>query len=263
MASAPPETTAAASVDVGRVLSRGFAAMRAEFLAFFAVSLLLAGLPGLAMQYWILRNIELASANTELTGTFWAMTLGPLLVSLLSATLLQGALTRSTVLQLNGRDADIGASALLTLRLLPALIALSLVQALMIGFGMILLIIPGVIIYCATMVAVPAMIEERRGIFESIGRSWDLTRGSRWAIFVLAILFAVFSFIVQTIVGLLSGGGLIEVGNAAYALRGGIAAGIGAAISTMIVAVLTAALYVELREVKEGATSEELVTVFA
>jgi len=259
MASAPPP----AAVDLGRVLGRGFAAMRAEFLAFFAVSLLLAGLPGFAVQYWILRNTGgFADPNATLDATFWAMALGPMLVSLLSTTLLQGALTRSTIFQLSGRDADIGASALLTVRLLPALIGLSLVQGLMIGFGLILLVVPGVMLYCATMVAVPALVEERRGIFDSIGRSWELTGGSRWIILVLGILFLVFGFVAQTLVGLLSGGSLIDIGTAANALRGGIAAGISAAISTMIVAVLTAALYVELREVKEGTSAEELAGVF-
>lgn len=258
MASAPPE----AQVDIGRVLSRGFAAMRANFAPFLAVSMLLAGLPTFALQYWTLSSLGVPDPIADL-GSFWFVTGVSALVNLLSITLLQGALTRSTIFHLSGRDADVGASALLALRLLPALIGLSLVLGLIITFGLLLLVFPGVMIYCATVVAVPALIEERRGIGGSIERSRDLTRGSRWRVFLLVVLFWVFSTIVQAIVGVFSGAAFVQPGTAINALAGGIAAGVGAAVSTMIVAVLTAALYVELREVKEGTSAAELADVFA
>jgi hypothetical protein len=256
MASAPTQ----AKMDIGRVLGLGFTALRANFPAFLAVSLLLAGLPGFAVQYWISSSLGLVDPNGTATGAFWAVAGGSLLVSIVSTTLLQGVLARSTILHLSGRHADVGASAVLALRLLPSLIGLSLVLAVMIGVGLVLLIFPGLMVYCATLVAVPALVEERRSIFASIGRSRDLTRGSRWSIFLLAILFWVFSTIVQGVVGLFSGGGLRI--NPQDPLGVAIASGIGASVSTLIMAVLVAALYVELREVREGASVNQLADVF-
>lgn len=258
MASAPPEAT----MDVGRVLSRGFAALRANVPAFLAASLLIAGLPSFAVEYWTLRNFNMADPAFIITGTYWGVIGGTALVGLVATTLLQGVVTRSTVLHLSGRDADVGASGLLALRLLPSLIGLSLVLGVLIGLGFMVLAVPGVMIYCATLVAVPALIEERPGILGSISRSRDLTRGSRWRVLLLAILFWVFSVIVQGFVALVSGVSPMEAGQPADPLVASIAAGIGASVSTLIIAVVAAALYVELREVKEGATAEELAAVF-
>jgi hypothetical protein len=260
MASEPPEE----KVDVGRVLGRGFAALRDNFLPFLAVSLLLAGLPAAALQYWAQSNFDVADPGFVLTGGYWAVLGATLLANIVSAVLLQGVLTRSTILHLGGRDADIGASALLALRLLPALIAVSLLLGLMIAVGAVLLVFPGLMIYCATLVAVPALIEERPGILGSISRSRDLTRGSRWRIFLIALLFWFFSAALQSIVALISGVSMVDASQPAVdPLRAGIAAGISASLSTMIVATVTAALYVELREVREGATTNELADVFA
>lgn len=260
MASEPPQE----NVDVGRVLGRGFSALRDNFVAFLAISLLLAGLPAGALQYWAEGNFDIADPGFVLTGGYWAVLGATVIANIVSTVLLQGVLTRSTVLHLGGRDVDVGASAELALRLLPALIALSLLLGLMIGVGLLLLVFPGLMIYCATLVAVPALIEERPGILASIGRSRDLTRGSRWRIFLIAILFWFFSAAIQSIVALIGGVSLFDASQPAVdPLRAGIAAGASASLSTMIVAVVTAALYVELREVREGATTNELADVFA
>jgi len=259
MASGPPQD----NMEVGRVLSRGFAALRDNFLPFLAASLLLAGLPAFALQYWAESSFAREDPAFILTGGYWAVLGATIIASIVSTTLLQGVLTRSTILHLGGRDADVGASAVLALGLLPALIALSLLLGLMVVAGTMLLVFPGLMIYCATLVAVPALIEERPGILGSISRSRDLTRGSRWRIFLIAILFWFFGAALQSIVALVSGISLGDPMQPVEPLRAGIAAGASSSLSTMIVAAVTAALYVELREVKEGATTHELADVFA
>lgn len=252
MASAPRD----AKVDVGGVLGRGFGALGANFLPFLAISLVLVGVPGFATRFWGSRNVDLVNPGFAWVG-------GSLLVSFVTSALLQGMLVRSTILHLGRRDPAPGASALLALRLLPALIGLSLLLALVIGIGFVLLIVPGVMVYCATAVAVPALIEERRGVYESIERSRALTRGTRWQVFGLVAICWIFAAVIQGLVGLvrsaLSGVAEPAIPDPAIA---GIAEAVSASLSTMIIAVITAALYVELREVKEGATVNELANVF-
>lgn len=260
MASAPAE----ANVDVGRVLGRGFATLGANFLPFLAISLVLVGVPTFVTQYWGSASLDLADPGVAGSPAYWRWLGANLLVGLVAGALLQGLLVRSTILHLSGRDAAPGASALFALRLLPALIGLSLLVGLLLGIGFLLLIVPGVMIYCATVVAVPALIEERRGIYESVQRSRALTRGSRWSIFGLLVLFAIFTMVVQFITGLVTG---VTMFNAASGIPDpalvGIAGAIPASLYRMIEAVVVAALYVELREVKEGATVNELAEVFA
>lgn len=252
MASAPPD----AKVDVGSVLGRGFGALAVNFLPFLAISLVLVGVPAFAVQYWGSRNAGVMNPGFAWVG-------GGLLVSLVTSALLQGVLVRSTILHLGRRDPAPGASALLALRLLPALIGLSLLLGLVVGLGFLLLIVPGVIIYCATAVAVPALIEERCGVYESIERSRALTRGTRWQVFGLVAIYWISAMIIQAMVGLVRTAlfGVAEPAIADPAIAG-IAEAISASLSTMIIAVVTAALYVELREVKEGATINELANVF-
>ncbi|HMG48202.1 MAG TPA: hypothetical protein VK614_12160 [Allosphingosinicella sp.] len=253
VASAPPD----AKADVGSVLGRGFGTLGANFLPFLAISLVLVGGPAFATQYWVSSSIELADPGFS---RVW----GSLLISLVTSALLQGMLVRSTILHLSGRDPAPGASALLALRLLPALIGLSLLLALVVGIGLVLLIVPGVMIYCATAVAVPALIEERCGLYESVERSRALTRGTRWQVFGLVAICWIVAAVIQGMVGLFRTAlsGLAEPVMPDPAIAG-IAEGVSASLSTMIIAVVTAALYVELREVREGATVNELADVFA
>jgi len=251
MATAAPE----AKVDIGRVLSRGFATLGANFLPFLALSLVLAGLPAFALDYWRWGT----SADPRLD---WTWPVGVLLASLVADTLLTGVLVRSTILHLGGRDSASGASALLALRLLPALVGLSLLLAIAVGIGLVFLIVPGVMIYCATSVAVPVLMEERCGVFGSIERSRALTRGSRWPIFALVVLLWIIGAVIQGVCVRFSMLGADEAAGPDPAVAG-IADALSAGLSTMIVAVVLAALYVELREVKEGASVNALADVFA
>ena len=49
----------------------------------------------------------------------------------------------------------------------------------------------------AWIMAVPAQVVEQPGVFGAIGRSADLTRGHRWPIFGLMIIFAIGSTAAQ------------------------------------------------------------------
>ncbi len=252
-------------IDIGRVIGRGFEALRAHFFPFFAVAALLAGAPAFFMQYWALSGIESAtSLDYVFTLAYWGPILGTLLATFVAGAVLQGVLVRSTILTLSGREADLSNSVTLALRLVLPIIAISIVVAFLTVIGFMFLIVPGIMIYCAFIVTIPALIEERRGIFGSMQRSRDLTRGSRKRIFVLLVVFWVFQVIISTVLNAISGvtplSGYTELPDPILA---GAVAAIGAGLSSVIVAVSTAALYVELRTVKEGATTDDLAAIFA
>ena len=175
MASAPPQ----ANVDLGRVIGRGFTALRANFLGFFAVALVLAGIPAFLTQYLTLSGVQTMDPAFMLSMGFWGPVIGGVFASILAGALLQGVLVRSTILHLSGREVDLGASLLFGLRLLFPIIGLAICVGVLVGLGLLLLIVPGVMIYCALIVAVPVLVEERPGVFGSISRSRELTRGSR------------------------------------------------------------------------------------
>jgi membrane-anchored glycerophosphoryl diester phosphodiesterase (GDPDase) len=194
---------------------------------------------------------------------FW----GSMIVSFLGYFALQGFVTRSSVLHMMGREPDHKESVLVALRLILPLIGIAIVTGFAVMVGIILLIVPGIMVYVALIVAVPALVEERRGVFGSIRRSRDLTRGSRWLIFLLAILFyvvaIVFSTLLNTIAGVsMFGPNLADPANLPNAALAGLAGAIAQSLTAVFTAVMVASLYVELRTVKEGASREVLAGIF-
>jgi len=260
MASEPPKR----SIDAGRVLGRGFEALKANFLPFFAVALLLVGIPGFLNTYLTLSSFDpLDPVRTFGSSNYWLILVATMFGGFLGATLLQGVLTRSTILQLGGRDPDLGASAMLALRLVLPIIGISFCVGFLIIGGIILLIVPGVMVWCAFSVSVPALVEERRGVFASMARSRDLTRGARLQIFLLGVLFWIFSMVIGGVVSVVTGAtGLYPGGMMADPLIAGLGNGLGTSLTSVISTVVIAALYVELREVKEGASTSDLAEVF-
>lgn len=67
--------------------------------------------------------------------------------------------------------------------------------------GMILLVVPGVILALMWCVSGPALMAEQAGITESFRRSTDLTRGHRWMLFAVFLLFFIAQAFVQSVLG--------------------------------------------------------------
>jgi len=266
MASEPPTP----NIDVGRVVAKGFAALGANFFAFFGFALLLAGVPGF-LQIWFTTTLGQHAASTGEAFSFaaWAPLLADIFALFLGGALLQGVLTRSTILHLSGRDPDPVGSALLALRLLLPIIGISICVGFLVVFGLVLLIVPGIIAWCAFAVSVPALVEERRGVASSIGRSQELTRGTRGHVFLIGLFTWILSSIISALTGVVAGvvSGAAGLDAASPDLPGllvtGAANGLAVSVTAVISSVLIAALYVELREIKEGASANELAGVFA
>jgi hypothetical protein len=258
MATEPPKP----SIDAGRVIGRGFEALKANFLTFFALALLLVGVPGFLGQYLMLSGVETMDPAFIFSGAYWWPVAASFFGTFLGTALLQGMLTRSTILQLSGREPDLAGSATLALGLVLPIIGLSIIVGLLIIGGFLLLIVPGIMVWCALCVAVPALVEERGGVFASIARSRELTRGSRFQIFLLGVLFWIFSVIISGILGVVTGVSMWGSGTLPDPLLAGASNGLATSLSAVISTVAIAALYVELREVKEGTTTNALADVF-
>jgi len=267
-----------ADIDVGRVLSRAFEAIRANALPFFGLALLLVGVPSFFTQYLMAASIELQTARLDATPggaqlsdlsfmlapSFWGPIVATLFVSLIGYLILQVMVTRSTILQLGRREPDIAGSFTLALWLALPAFGLTICIVLLLIIGVILLFFPALMIWCALIVAMPVLVQERVGIFRAMARSRALTRGSRWRIFLLVILIWILSMMVSGITNAIAAtttsfDGTVAVQNPIVA---GIADGLGSVLTGLVSTVVAAALYVELREVKEGAATTDLATVF-
>jgi hypothetical protein len=128
----------------------------------------------------------------------------------------------------------------------------------MIAFGLafLLLVIPGLIVAMMFYVAGPVCMFERRGVFDSLARSRELTAGFRWPIFGV--------FIVLLLAGLIAGG-LLAFLTLNLHVSGFVNAMLDyfwTSLSGAVGAILVAVVYHDLRVAKEGVDIEKLATVF-
>jgi len=246
-------------IDAGSVLGRAFAVLKASFLPFSIAALLLAGLPSF-LDSWLFHSLDDAGDSGPL-GLGWPQ-LFTMIGSLLGGALLQCVLARATIRSLGGHRPDLAGSALLALRLLPPLFALTFYVLFLILIGLVCLIVPGIMIWCALMVVIPVLVEERRGVMGSIDRSRALTRGSRRQILVLGIFSWVALLAATAVTSLIAGTPIWGNATPSDPLLAGAAEGVSAALSALIDAVVVATLYVDLRALRDGPGADVLAGVF-
>lgn len=98
------------------------------------------------------------------------------------------AITYGVVMELQGQHAGIGACFATGLARFFPVLGVAILSGLAIGAGFLLLIIPGIIVYCMLYVSTPAAVLERPGITGALSRSRELTQGHKLEIFGLLFL---------------------------------------------------------------------------
>ena len=248
------------SPAIGRVLSRAFETIGANPLAVFGVAFVFAALPHVLFT---VGGRALLTAGAGALG-FSALTFSGLLGSIVSSAITQGALVRITVAHAEGRRASIGEALWAGLRMILPLLALGLLMALGVGFGLTLLFVPGLILWLMWSVAAPALAAERCGVFGAFGRSRALTKGARWRIFALELVVVVFYWLITGVFGIAAIMIAARPGPLSNFLWWTLA---GAAISKTLTAAIwgtiQCSLYVELRDWKDGPASDRLADIFA
>ncbi|WP_334164942.1 YciC family protein [Phenylobacterium sp.] len=251
-------TMASDKLEIGRVIQQTFEVLGRNFVTFLALAAILTGIPTV-----IVGLIQMEASETN-SATAWAWFVTTGLISGVAALVLQGALTYGAIHYLNDRRVSIAESITIGLRSFLALFAVGLLYGLAVALGSLLLLVPGIMIAIAWCVAVPVLIAERKPIMDTFGRSAELTRGNRWRIFGLVLIYVVAYVIIGAIIAALSGAWLLVNGD------GDVGAGPGEiavntvtnVISSLIGATGGAVLYTELRRVREGATPNALAAIF-
>lgn len=168
----------------------------------------------------------------------------------------QGAIAYSALQILNGRSTSIGDSLSHGMSRIGPLLGASILAGLGIGFGMFLLIIPGVILMCRWAVIMPACTIENLGALDSMGRSASLTKGYRWKILWLLIITSIIS---QFIVWAVALAGALFFSNSVLA---GILTGLALIFPQAFSCLVTVMMYFDLRSIKDGVSVNALVNVF-
>jgi hypothetical protein len=248
------DTMTQTGFGTGRAFKYAATILKRDYPKILLFSALFIGLPDVAMTY-LSKYVAKPGAGYA-DPNAWVVLAVNLVVSMLGEVALQAAVSRGALGDLDGRRAASDDTPFGGLRDCLALAALGLVTSLGILGGFILLVIPGIILSLAWMVAVPAMVTERLGVLDSIRRSNKLTGEQRGTIFGLSVAVGLVGFVVGWLVQLIASAVANPIVNEI----------IDPAMQTLtgvVNALLAVAIYHELRRSKEGTSTERLAAVFA
>ena len=139
-----------------------------------------------------------------------------------------------------------------------AAFGLNLLSGIAILVGLILLIVPGLMLFTRWAVALPAMLRENLGISEALGRSSELTAGNRWKILGLALLLWVPFMVAVVLVSILIGAFAGE--TALSSLPFNIFANLAGAAIAVVTSICWTQSYLRLSGQEQG---ERLAEIFA
>lgn len=139
--------------------------------------------------------------------------------------------------------------------------------------GMIFLIVPGVIISVGWAVIGPAYLHEDTSLFGSFGRSWELTSGYKWWVWLATIVMGIIWTLIFTVMMGVSvavsapilSDSATSVTDAGFTIGNyliGVILSVALYLALALYASFTTALYTELRELKEGPLAEQMSAVF-
>jgi hypothetical protein len=169
-------------VDIGSVLSEAWSLytrfLLRFFLTAFAVFVVLDLFSALA---------DVAADDSFLAGLFWSVLAA--IVGIVGLFLVQAALLEVVRDVRDGRaDRGLGETYSAVWPRVPALIAASVIAAVVIGIGLLLLIVPGLYLLTIWSMIAAVIVLEGRSAGESFSRSHELVRGNGWNVFGLIVV---------------------------------------------------------------------------
>lgn len=265
------ERERAEKFDLGRIVSRTLKTIQGNLGPFYALALVSCALPVGLVQMLQVGSVAHIGQGSPLATAFSATAVLGILVSVVAKAFCNCFLIAGTLAALDGRPQAIGEQVRTGLAVVLPVIGIQILSGIAIGAATLLLIVPGLIVACMLCVAVPAEVSERAGVLAALARSAALTKGRRWSIFGLLALYfvaiGVIGAIIGVVIGLIFFGGVgksyINADANPLAYVGVIVTAFVSAGFTMLSSVGLAALYAELRLVKEGPQTRSLADVFA
>ncbi len=234
--------------DLGRILERTFGAIGANGFPLLLMAVIFVGLPHAALAWGQSQYI----AGSDMMTAGVVVTVIGFVVGIVCNVILQGIVAHTVVADLQGRKTTPGESLGVALRSFWVLLGVGIVSGLAMMLGLVLLVIPGILIFLIWLVAAPVVVAEGAGVGRALQRSRDLTRNNRWWLLLLAFVYLVISWILGMVIGMI---GMATMGFQPDSTLNIVTLFVGPlieAISALLWASIIAATYVELRSVKEG-----------
>ncbi len=233
---------------LGEVVTRSWTILSRHLLTFLGLVAVMEAIP-----LFITPKVgPVLAAPRGMLGNFLLTMVGALIAVVFSA-LSQAVVVFATFQDLRGGDVNAWESLRVGMARVVPVIVVSILMGIIVGFGLIVLIVPGLIALAGFSVALPACVVERDGPLASLSRSFELTRGHWWPILGVSVSLIVISVIV---------GLAIRSAIPSQGLPVTIATWAWNVLLTSYSSVYAANLYHDLRAVKDGIGIEQIASVF-
>ncbi len=239
-------------VTIGGILHTTIGVVTKNFVVLFVLTAIFYA-PSLVVQYLQIEGTAAGQIDFNL------LVIGSIISIILQYALIS-AVTYTVYASLQGQSAGIGTSMAQGIRHMFPVILVSILATILMAVGLILLIVPGIIVAIMLTVAVPAVVVERAGIFGSLRRSAELTKGYRWSIFGLFVVLVVIYFVIALVVGAVLGFAALSSGGISLVTVG--SNWLISLIFGMLSAALAPVIYFKLRVAKEGLDLGDIASVF-
>jgi uncharacterized membrane protein len=182
-------------LNTGELLDRTFSLYRNHYALFLGI----VALPHLVLLAFQLSGVAIipiskGDMSTALITGLWG--LGTIVVSFL----VNAASQAATIIAVShvhlGRSASVMDSFSRVKSKIFGVLGLTFLMGLGIGFGFLLLIVPGILLTVRWSLSVPAKVLEDLPASDAMSRSSQLTEGNRWRIFIVWLLFFALSIAV-------------------------------------------------------------------
>jgi hypothetical protein len=198
----------------------------------------------LAIAFVIYLIAAIITALLSLAGVIGSL-LGTV-VELVAAFLLQAALVKAVQDVRDGRvDMNLGETVRAATPYIAPVAGASILAAIAITIGLILIIVPGLILITIWAVIVPAIVIERSGALASFGRSRELVRGHGWQVFGTLVLVFLIMIVVDIVIGII----LVAL---PIALRNGISSVVAGTLIAPFLAAVVTLIYYRLLDAHSG-----------
>jgi hypothetical protein len=249
-------------IAIGSILARSLSLLGKNVFAFGAVSAV-TQLPVLGL----LLHTQAQAVDASAPGgvAHWK-TLIDLFVPLVLGAVTCSAVANTAVSQLEARRGvprtGIGDSLRAAGRRLGRVVGVALAYGALITVGFLACVVPGLILSCGYAVAAPVVAVEGIGVRASMRRSMELTDGARWDIFALMVISGVLMMVLFVAFGLMAarGFGPIAVGAGNYATA--VVVWLASVLGTLFYVSIQVTAYHDLRQLRDGATRDEVARVF-
>lgn len=198
----------------------------------------------LPVAFWLFLVVAIVNGLTaESFSLYWLS----VVVSVIVLTLYEGMIVGLVSdIQDGRRDSSVGELMRSVLPVLAPLVGAGLVAGVGIGIGAALLVVPGLYLMTIWAVVAPVIVVERLGVFDALGRSRALVRGSGWQVFWSVLIANVITIAVALVLARIAAevadGPLVRI----------VFSAIASTVTAPITGLVAAVLYFRLRGLRAG-----------